>query len=129
MLRRSLACLALTLPMVLGGALVAPAHDAELHFALTRSAPEAESHVAEVHEIRLWFTQVPQENSVSVRLVDASGAAMETGELQSDPADGKIVFVALDGTPPVGAYTVAWRGIGDDGHVVRGEFPFTVDAQ
>jgi methionine-rich copper-binding protein CopC len=129
MLRRTLACIVMTLPMVLGGAMGAPMDHAELHFGLSRSAPEAESQVAELREIRLWFTQVPQEGSVSVRLVDASGNAVETGELQSDPTDGKIVFVGLDATPPSGAYTVAWRGIGDDGHVVRGEFPFTVDAQ
>ena len=27
-----------------------------------------------------------------------------------------------------GAYTVAWRGIGDDGHVVRNDFGFRVTA-
>jgi methionine-rich copper-binding protein CopC len=30
---------------------------------------------------------------------------------------------------PAGGYTVAWRGIGDDGHVVRGDFTFSVTAQ
>ena len=101
---------------------------AEMHFALTKSVPEAESTVAAPDEIRLWFSQVPQDNSVTVRLVDAAGELVETGEPTPDASDGKIVAVAIDHAISAGSYTVAWRGIGDDGHVVRGEFPFSVSA-
>jgi methionine-rich copper-binding protein CopC len=115
--------------LVLGAAAVAPADSAIPHFGLRSSSPEADATVASLDEIRLTFTEVPQENSVSVRLVAPSGEALETGELRSDPDDGRTVFVAVPGPVPDGAYTVAWRGIGDDGHVVRGEFGFTVSAQ
>jgi copper resistance protein C len=99
-----------------------------LHFALVRSSPEADASVSSVDEVRLWFSQVPQEGSVSVRLVDPDGEAVETGDLTSDPRDGKVVFVPISTPLPAGGYTVAWRGIGDDGHVVRGDFAFTVAA-
>ena len=99
------------------------------HFGLTKSAPEAESTVPSPEEVRLWFTQVPQDNSVSVRVVDAGGELVETSEPTSDASDGKIVYVSIDHTLAAGAYTVAWRGIGDDGHVVTGEIPFSVSAQ
>jgi copper transport protein len=124
---KRLGILATTLSLVAGAATVAGASG--FHFGLERSVPEADASVSSVREIRLWFTQVPQENSASVRLIDAAGEAVETGEVTSDPADGKIVFVALQTPLPPGGYTVAWRGIGDDGHVVRGDFAFTVAVQ
>ncbi len=97
-----------------------------LHFALSKSMPEAESTVAPPDELRLWFSQVPQENSVSVRLVDGSGELVHTGDPTPDASDGKVIAVSIDHALAPGSYTVAWRGIGDDGHVVRGDFPFSV---
>ncbi len=119
----------LTALVLLALATVHPADSAVPHFALQASQPAADAAVPSVDEIRLTFSQVPQEGSVSVRLVDPAGDALETGELQSDADDGRIVFVAVPGPVPNGAYTVAWRGIGDDGHVVRGDFGFTVSTQ
>ena len=101
---------------------------ADLHFGLGSSAPEADASVASLEEVRLWFTQVPQDNSVGIRLIDAAGEAVETGEASRDAEDGKVFSVALDAELSAGAYTVAWRGIGDDGHVVRGDFGFSIAA-
>jgi methionine-rich copper-binding protein CopC len=100
-----------------------------VHFGLRSSSPAADATVAAVEEIRLTFTQVPQENSATIRLVNAGGDLVETGELQSDPNDATTVFVAVGTALAHGRHTVAWRGIGDDGHVVRGDFGFTVAAQ
>jgi methionine-rich copper-binding protein CopC len=110
-------------------AAVPPPDSAVPHFGLRTSAPEADATVSALDEVRLTFTEVPQENSVSIRVVSPDGEALETGDVRSAPDDGRIVFVTVPGTVPDGAYTVAWRGIGDDGHVVRGEFGFTVSAQ
>jgi len=102
---------------------------AAFHFALTRSAPEAGASVPSPEEVRLWFTQAPQENSVSIRLVDAAGNAVSTGEVVSDDSDGQSVAVSVGGVLSAGAYSVSWRGVGDDGHIVRGEFAFSVSAE
>jgi methionine-rich copper-binding protein CopC len=99
---------------------------AKLHFGLSSSAPEADASVASIEEVRLWFTQVPQDNSVGIRLIDSAGEAVGTGEASRDAEDGKVFSLALDSELASGAYTVAWRGIGDDGHVVRGDFGFSV---
>jgi copper transport protein len=124
---KRMSILVAALGLTLGGASLATAASGR-HFALVRSSPEADATVASVDEVRLWFSQVPQEGSASVRLIDAAGEAVETGQLTSDPDDGKVVFVTVDADLPDGGYTVAWRGIGDDGHVVRGDFAFTVAA-
>ncbi len=99
------------------------------HFALTKSAPAADSAVPSPNEVRLWFTQAPQQNSVAVRLINPAGELVDTSDPSLDQADQKVVSVNVDGALGAGGYTVSWRGIGDDGHVVRGEFGFTVNAQ
>ena len=98
------------------------------HFALTRSVPAADATVASPAEVRLWFTEPATDNSVSIRLVNAGGTALETPAATRDEADAKVYAIALARPVPAGRYTVAWRGIGDDGHVVQGEFAFTVRA-
>lgn len=100
-----------------------------LHFALSRSVPAADATVASPAEVRLWFTEAAAENSASIRLVNAAGAAVETGETTQAAADAPVYSIAVGRTLAAGRYTVAWRGIGDDGHVVQGEFAFTVSAE
>ena len=106
----------------------AAAEPAGLHFALETSSPAADSSVPAPDELLLTFTQVPQENSVAVNLVDPAGARVETGEPSYDAEDRRTMHVDVDPTLAAGTYTVAWRGIGDDGHVVRGDFTFSVTA-
>jgi len=100
-----------------------------LHFGLSRSVPAADTTVTTPAEVRLWFTQVAKEGSVSIRVVNAAGNAVETAAPAPDEADGRIFAVAISRPLAAGRYTVAWRGIGDDGHVVTGDFGFTVSAE
>lgn len=120
--------LAVTLLFALG-ATSEEAANRLFHFALSRSMPAADATVASPAEVRLWFSEVAQTGSVGIRLIDAQGAAVETGEPLPNEDDERVYHVAVGKTLPAGAYTVSWRGIGDDGHVVRGDFGFTVSAE
>ena len=51
---------------------------------------------------------------------------MDAAQAEEDP---KAFSIVLHGTLTPATYTVSWRGIGDDGHVVRDTFEFTVAAQ
>lgn len=97
-----------------------------LHFGLARSVPAAGATVAAPSEITLWFTEVPQENSISIRLVDARGELVGASDPRQDAEDGRQFGIVPRGSLAAGEYTVAWRGIGQDGHTVRGDFGFTV---
>ncbi len=112
------------LALIAGAATWAPRH-----FTLARSLPSADATVASPAHLQLWFTQAPQEGSVSIRLIDAAGDAVDTGEPVRSAEDAKLMEVEVGHTLSAGAYTVAWRGIGDDGHVVRDDFVFTVQAE
>ena len=117
------------LALVLAAAMAAaPTTDAALHFALDRSAPEAGASVEAPSEIRLWFTQEPQEGTTSIRVVEAEDAGVHVTETAQHPDDPTSFYVQLHGTLPPGTYTVSWRGMGQDGHVVRDDFQFSVAA-
>lgn len=96
-----------------------------VHFSLSRSEPAAEATVFPPEELRLWFTQAPQENSMSVRLM-AGDAPVETGPPIAAAEDDRVYSVAVGQSLEEGGYTIAWRAMAADGHVVRGEIPFTV---
>lgn len=96
------------------------------HFALVKSAPADKATVHAVPAVTLWFSEPPSEGTVSIRLTDAAGQAVATADPAQDPEDGKVVGVAIPSALAPGGYTVSWRGMGGDGHVVRGEFVFTV---
>ena len=99
---------------------------ATLHFGLDRSVPSAGASVESPAGVTLWFTEVPQDNSISIRLVDARGGLVPSSEPRQDPEDGRQFQIRPSGSLEPGGYTVAWRGIGQDGHTVRGDFGFTV---
>lgn len=121
--RRGLLLLVL-LGLITGAACAAIDHEA-LHFALSKSVPEKDAAIAPPGELRLWFTQEPQDNSISIRLL-AGEELVETEPAVQDPDDGKIFSVAVENALGAGEYAIAWRGLGQDGHVVRGEIPFSV---
>lgn len=101
---------------------------ADIHLALQKSVPAADAEVEMVHEVALWFTEPPQENSVSIRVIDASGEAARVGGVERDSDDATAFTASLEGHLAPGGYTVAWRAMGSDGHVVRGEYSFSVRA-
>jgi len=124
LIRRSGAAIALVVVL----AAAAPAADAVRHFALARSIPAADATTASAEAIRLWYTQVPQEGTLTVRLVGPAGDLVATEAPAADPDDRAAITVPVPSRLPVGRYGVAWRGAGDDGHVMSGEFAFTVAA-
>ena len=112
-------------PLGLGLGLIGALDCLALHFALSRSEPAAEATVSPPEELRLWFTQAPQDKSASIHLL-AGDAVVETGPAIPDSEDDRVYSVAVGRTLEDGAYNIAWRAMAADGHVVRGEIPFTV---
>jgi len=106
----------------------APASVPAFHLQLDRSYPAADTTLPSPTEIRLWFSQVPQATATSLRLIRNGEPVAAVGDLQADASDGKVFAAPLRDTLPAGSYTVSWRTMAADGHVVRGDFDFTVTA-
>jgi len=113
---------------IVGGLVAAMPADVP-HFALSSSSPEADASVQSPTEIRLSFTEEPAEGTVQIRVVEADDAGIHVEDVMQDAEDGRVFSIEMHGTFAPGTYTVSWRGMGGDGHVVRDTFQFTVVAQ
>jgi hypothetical protein len=101
---------------------------ARLHNRLVRAAPGVDATVtAAPTAIVLWFSERPDVALSAIRLRPAQDTTREmpTGKVAPGP-DSNAIAVALTGPLPGGSYLVAYRTAGDDGHVVRGQYRFTV---
>jgi len=99
----------------------------EVHFELRTSAPMADSTVAPTDEVRLWFTQEPQDGTTQIRVMKGDVRVPMT-EAQEDPEDATSYFLTIERPLSPGGYRVLWRSMAADGHVVNGEFGFTIAA-
>ncbi len=96
------------------------------HASLSASVPAGGAAVEEAPtEIRLTFTEFPDEALSSVKVLGASGS-FEDGAPKV-PADDKSTLVAGLKPLPKGSYTVSWRTVSRvDGHSSAGAFAFGV---
>jgi len=99
---------------------------APFHFGLAKSVPADKATEHHVAEVKLWFTETPADGTVSIRTLDATGAAVASSDPKQDPEDAKAFNVAFPNPLAPGQYRVNWRGMGADGHVVRDSLSFTV---
>jgi len=107
--------------------LVLAAWSAPFHLHLVKSAPAANTTVgAAPDSIRLWFSQAPELKLTSVKVTGPGTAVVALAPLAR--GDSALVVAPVKGRMARGAYTVAWRTMSKDGHVVRGTFGFTVGA-
>jgi len=115
---------AAALAVIAAGALLG-AWRAPVHLQLVRSAPAANASVGIAPDsIRLWFSQAPELKLTSVKVTGPGAAVVALAPLAK--GDSALVVAAVKAKMPAGAYTVAWRTMSKDGHVVRGTFAFTV---
>jgi len=100
---------------------------AQAHSLLLRSIPAANADLSQPPGfIELWFTEALEPNFSTARLVDTTGADVETGALVFDAADPTHLTLPLGQLQP-GIYTVVWQTLSQvDGHEWYGSFPFTV---
>jgi len=94
------------------------------HMALRTAVPAADSTVtAAPSSIALTFTQAPD---LSVSKLDLSGPSGVVGLTNLHVMDERTLMATVSGHMPDGSYTVAWQSAGDDGHVQKGTYSFTL---
>jgi methionine-rich copper-binding protein CopC len=113
----SVAVVAASLAFVLVAALAA-------HMKLVKSMPVADAtSTAPPSRIQVWFSQAPDVKVSKLDLAGPTGAVKLTNFHAMD--DKSIVATVADKMSD-GLYTVAWQAAGDDGHVQKGAFKFTL---
>jgi methionine-rich copper-binding protein CopC len=95
------------------------------HLGVVKTAPGNDTSLSEPPtRVQVWFDQQP---SPRVSRLEVRGPEGEValGSLDIDRQDRSIA-AAIKAPLRPGRYQVTWRTAGDDGHVMRGTFAFTV---
>lgn len=106
--------------------------EAAFHLRLVRSTPASDAMLppGPCH-IELWFTEAPELSVTSLRLTGPAGRAVPLTALHAQHARGQNPSVAANtrGSLAQGPYTLTWRTMAHDGHVMRGTIHFVVAAR
>ncbi len=96
------------------------------HSLLVRSQPERRATVTRPpEEVRLWFSERIEPAYARVSVWDAGGKQVDAGDAAVDQADATTLAVRTPGLR-AGRYTVRYRVLSVDGHIVESSFDFTV---
>ncbi|MGG7055443.1 copper resistance CopC family protein [Nitrosomonas sp. ANs5] len=76
-------------------------------------------------QVRLWFNEEIEPAFASLTVLDAEANPMTAEKPLVHPEDPKSIFVELPELAP-GQYTVKFRVLSVDGHVVDSDYKFTV---
>jgi methionine-rich copper-binding protein CopC len=94
------------------------------HMKATRTEPASNATVtAAPARIQVWFTQAPD---IKVSRLELSGPAGPVKLTGFSATSEKSIVAAVEGTLADGRYVARWQSAGDDGHVQKGEFAFSV---
>jgi hypothetical protein len=94
------------------------------HMKFVKALPAVDSIVAaKPARIQIWFTESP-DPAVSKLALTGPGGAVKLGPVTVER--DRSIAAPVDGATPDGQYTVAWQAAGNDGHVQKGEFKFSV---
>lgn len=96
------------------------------HAYLVRSAPAARAVVSRSPErVQLWFNERLEPAYSRVSVWNREAERVDAGDVEVAPPERTRLSV---GVPPLpaGTYTVKYRVLSVDGHVVEAEFAFTV---
>jgi methionine-rich copper-binding protein CopC len=96
------------------------------HAYLVRSAPAARATVGRSPDrIRLWFNERLEPAYSRLSVWSREGQRVDAGDAQVAGNEPTRLSVGVPALPP-GPYTVKFRVLSVDGHVVEAEFVFTV---
>ena len=99
---------------------------ASAHTVLASADPAVDSTVVDLPSaISLTFADelVAIGNSNSISAIDETGAELTSGEAE---ISGAVLSKKLDGSEVTGVIKVVYRAVAADGHVITGDYQFTV---
>ena len=101
---------------------------ASAHTVLVTSSPQANSVIESIpSSISITFAEdlVEIGNSNSISVLDQDGEEVSKGDIS---VSGPTLSKELIPSNKVGVFTVAYRAVAADGHVIKDQFTFTVEA-
>jgi methionine-rich copper-binding protein CopC len=113
---------------VLLAGLLCPASRVGAHASLVRSVPAHRAVLGQMPErVQLWFNERLEPAYSTVSVWNEAGAQVDAGDVTVSPDDPRRLSVTVE-TRQSGLYTVKYRVLSVDGHIVDNRFTFTVKA-
>ena len=99
------------------------------HAMLTKAEPPRRAQLAQPPaQVRLWFNEEVEKDYASLAVLDAAKTPVTETKPEIDPKDPKAIVLPLPELS-AGKYTVKFRVLSVDGHVVDSSYDFTVKSK
>jgi copper resistance protein C len=96
------------------------------HAQLVKTEPARRATVSEAPaQVKLWFNEEIEGSYASLKVLDAAGKPVTEAKPEVPADDPKTLAVPVPALAP-GTYTVEFRVLSVDGHVVQSSYDFTV---
>ncbi|MEQ1531021.1 MAG: copper resistance CopC family protein [Methylococcales bacterium] len=115
------------LPLITVTGLVLPM-SAWAHAIMVRSQPEKDAVLTEApKQIDVWFNDKVGSEHKALAVIDSKGNRLDNQDVAQETFDGSHLYATLQPLTP-GTYTVRYRVVSADTHIVTGKFQFSIKA-
>lgn len=98
------------------------------HAILVKSTPAKDSVVTvSPSQVDVWFNDKVGSEFKALAVIDSTGKRLDNKDVQQETFDESHLYATLQPLVP-GTYTVRYRVVSIDTHIVTGKFQFTVKA-
>ncbi|WP_347988322.1 copper resistance CopC family protein [Methylomonas sp. AM2-LC] len=96
------------------------------HAILVKSQPAKDEVLAQApKQIDLWFNDAVRGEYKALAVIDSNGKRVDNHDVEQSITDGSNIHATVQSLIP-GVYTVRYRVVSEDTHIVTGKFDFTV---
>lgn len=100
--------------------------NAEAHALLVKAEPARRAILVQTpRQIKLWFNEEIEPAYTKLAVIDAAGKSATEAKFQVPADDRKLMILTLPDLTP-GKYTVKFRVLSVDGHVVESSYDFVL---
>ena len=99
---------------------------ASAHAILVKSQPAKDEEVKVApKQIDLWFNDPVRSEYKALAVIDSDGKRVDKHDVEQSLTDGSHIHATVEDLAP-GTYTIRYRVVSQDTHIVTGKFQFTV---
>ncbi|MDA1342352.1 MAG: copper resistance protein CopC [Proteobacteria bacterium] len=96
------------------------------HAIMVKSQPVADSTIAESpKQVDAWFNDKVGSEYKALAVIDSAGKRVDNKDAAQETFDQSHLYVTIPQLPP-GTYSVRYRVVSLDTHIVTGKFKFTI---
>ncbi len=97
------------------------------HAVMVESEPKKDSTITESpRQVDVWFNEHVRSQHKALAVINSAGQRVDNKDIEQEVFDPSHIYVTTPKLPP-DTYTVRYRVVSADTHVVSGRFKFTIE--